>query len=67
MLRQARIDALDALHHHIVARGIEHGKIFRDDQDENDCRFHAPFARPSLVLAGKDVNYVSKFIRNIRR
>ncbi|MFZ1984807.1 MAG: transposase [Desulfatitalea sp.] len=32
MPRQARIDAPDAVHH-IIARGIERGKIFRDDHD----------------------------------
>ncbi len=32
MPRQARIDSPGALHH-IIARGIEHGKIFRDDKD----------------------------------
>ncbi|ABW66654.1 transposase [Desulfosudis oleivorans] len=35
MPRQARIDAPGALHH-IIARGIERGRIFRDDQDRND-------------------------------
>ena len=34
MPRQARIDAPGALHH-IIARGIERGKIFRDDQDRD--------------------------------
>lgn len=32
MPRQARIDAPGALHH-IIASGIERGKIFRDDLD----------------------------------
>jgi putative transposase len=32
MPRQARIDAPGAIHH-IIARGIERGRIFRDDQD----------------------------------
>jgi REP-associated tyrosine transposase len=32
MPKKARIDAPGALHH-IIARGIERGKIFRDDQD----------------------------------
>jgi len=35
MPRQARIDAPGAVHH-IIARGIERGKIFRDDQDRDD-------------------------------
>jgi len=35
MPRQARIDAPGAVHH-IIARGIERGKIFRDDQDRGD-------------------------------
>ncbi len=35
MLRQSRIDAAGALHH-IIARGIERRKIFRDDQDRYD-------------------------------
>ena len=35
MPRQARIDAPGAVHH-IITRGIEHGKIFRDDQDRNN-------------------------------
>ena len=35
MLRQARIDAPGALHH-IIVRGIERKKIFRDYQDRND-------------------------------
>ena len=34
MPRQARIDAPGALHH-IIGRGIERRKIFRDDQDRN--------------------------------
>ncbi len=32
MHRQARIDAPGAVHH-IIARGIERGEIFHDDQD----------------------------------
>jgi REP element-mobilizing transposase RayT len=35
MPRQARIDAPDALHH-VVARGIERSKIFRNDEDRED-------------------------------
>ena len=35
MPRQARIDAPGAIHH-IIARGIERGEIFRDDQDRDD-------------------------------
>ena len=35
MLRQVRIDAPGALHH-IIVRGIERKKIFRDDKDRND-------------------------------
>jgi REP element-mobilizing transposase RayT len=35
MPRQARIDAPGAVHH-IIARGIERGKIFRDDEDRED-------------------------------
>lgn len=35
MPRQGRIDAPGALHH-IIARGIERGEIFRDDQDRDD-------------------------------
>ena len=35
MPRQARIDAPGAVHH-IIARGIERGRIFRDDQDRED-------------------------------
>ncbi len=35
MPRQARIDALGALHH-VIARGIERSKIFRDDADRED-------------------------------
>ncbi len=34
MPRKARVDAPGALHH-IICRGIERGKIFRDDQDRN--------------------------------
>jgi hypothetical protein len=34
MPRQARIDAPGALHH-VIARGIERDKIFRDDQDRD--------------------------------
>jgi putative transposase len=34
MPRKARIDAPGAVHH-IIARGIERGKIFRDDQDRD--------------------------------
>jgi putative transposase len=35
MPRKARIDAPGALHH-IIARGIERGKIFKDDLDRNN-------------------------------
>jgi len=35
MPRQARIDAPGAVHH-IVARGIERGKIYRDDEDRHN-------------------------------
>jgi putative transposase len=35
MPRQSRIDTPGALHH-IIARGIERGKIFKDDQDRFD-------------------------------
>ena len=35
MPRQARIDAPGAVHH-VIARGIERGRIFRDDQDRNN-------------------------------
>ena len=35
MPRQARIDAPGAVHH-IIARGIERGNIFRDDQDREN-------------------------------
>lgn len=35
MPRQARIDAPGAVHH-IIARGIERGKIFRDDEDREN-------------------------------
>lgn len=35
MPRQARIDAPGALHH-VIARGIERGKIFHDDTDRED-------------------------------
>jgi REP element-mobilizing transposase RayT len=35
MPRQARIDAPGTLHH-IIVRGIERKKIFRDDKDRND-------------------------------
>jgi REP element-mobilizing transposase RayT len=35
MPRKARIDAPGAVHH-IIARGIERGKIFRDDEDRED-------------------------------
>jgi putative transposase len=35
MPRQARIDAPDALHH-VIARGIERSKIYRDDVDRED-------------------------------
>ncbi|WP_076750539.1 helix-turn-helix domain-containing protein [Desulfatitalea tepidiphila] len=35
MPRKARIDAPGAIHH-IIARGIERGIIFRDDQDRDD-------------------------------
>lgn len=34
MPRQARIDAPGAVHH-IIARGIERGKTFGDDQDRD--------------------------------
>ena len=35
MPRQARIDAPGAVHH-IIARGIERGRIFRDDEDRHN-------------------------------
>jgi len=35
MPRQARIDAPAALHH-IIVRGIERKKLFRDNKDRND-------------------------------
>ena len=35
MPRQSRIDTPGALHQ-IIARGIEHGKIFKDDDDRYD-------------------------------
>jgi putative transposase len=35
MPRQARIDVPDAVHH-VIARGIDRGKIFRDDKDRDD-------------------------------
>ncbi len=35
MPRKSRIDAPDAMHH-IIARGIERCKIFRDDADRNN-------------------------------
>ena len=35
MPRQARIDAPGALHH-VICRGIERRKIFRDNKDRND-------------------------------
>ena len=35
MLRQARIDALGAVHH-VMVRGIERRKIFYDNQDHNN-------------------------------
>ena len=44
MPRQARIDTPGALHH-IIVRGIERRKIFRDDQDR--CSF---LERMGLVL-----------------
>ena len=34
MPRQSRIDAPGAVHH-IIARGIERGQVFRDDQDRD--------------------------------
>lgn len=36
MPRQARLDAAGVLHH-VMARGIERGLIFRDDRDREDC------------------------------
>jgi hypothetical protein len=35
MPRQARIDAPESLHH-IIIRGIERKRIFRDDKDRNN-------------------------------
>ena len=35
MPRQARLDAAGVLHH-VMIRGIERRKIFRDDDDRND-------------------------------
>ena len=38
MLRQSRIDSPGALHH-IMVRGIERRKIFRDNEDKDNCDF----------------------------
>jgi len=35
MPRRSRIDAPGALHH-VIARGIEHRKIFQDDKDRDN-------------------------------
>ena len=48
MSRQARLDA-PGLVHHVMARGIENQKIFRDDKDREG--FLARLAE-SLVLSG---------------
>jgi putative transposase len=45
MPRKSRIDAPGALHH-LIARGIERGRVFRDDQDR-----HGFIDRLELVLA----------------
>lgn len=45
MSRKARIDAPGALHH-IIVRGIERRKIFKDDQDRREF-----LSRLALVLS----------------
>ena len=52
MLRKWRIDALGALHH-IIARGIERSKIFRDNTDRNN--FLDPFG--GIVKETKESDY----------
>ncbi len=47
MPRQARLDARGVLHH-VMARGIEQGLIFRDDRDRDD------FVRRLSELAEKE-------------
>src|SRR4030066_352150 len=47
MPRQARLDARGVLHH-VMARGIEQGLIFRDDRDRDD------FVRRLSKLAEKE-------------
>ena len=52
MPRKSRIDAPGALHH-IIARGIERSKIFRDNTDRNNFldREYVP-GRPWLNYQG---------------
>jgi REP element-mobilizing transposase RayT len=59
MPRQARIDAPGAVHH-IIARGIERGKLFRDDEDRN--RFIARLGE--LVLETQTKCYAWALIPN---
>ena len=62
MPRRSRIDAVGALHH-IIARGIQKGRIFPDDSDRNNCleRFGdigegtepGEGAKPSMLLGSR--------------
>jgi hypothetical protein len=36
MPRAARLDAVGVVHH-VIIRGIERGRIFRDDHDRENC------------------------------
>lgn len=59
MPRKSRIDAAGALHH-VIMRGIEHSKIFRDDADRDDF-----LRRLSLILKDtKTVCYAWALIPN---
>ena len=52
MPRKARIDATGALHH-IIVRGIEHRKIFYDDEDRE--AFVDRFGKDSEAEGSKDI------------
>lgn len=51
MPREPRLDAPDVLHH-VMARGLERRRIFRDDHDREDfvCRLAALVAAGALTV-----------------
>ena len=50
MLRLARLDAPGVIHH-VIIRGIERGKIFRDNEDRDDMIDRLADLLPAIALA----------------